>query len=71
MGAVFSSIGSAINSIISAIARLIMAIVDAVTVVVLSIWNLFMDILCCRCGSRSSRRRGTSSRRLRSRRAMY
>ncbi|KAI9566587.1 hypothetical protein HD554DRAFT_2274242 [Boletus coccyginus] len=69
MGAVLSSIGSAINSIISAIARLIMTIVDAVTVVLLRIWDLFMDILCCRCGSRS-RRYGTS-RRLRTGRRMF
>ncbi|KIO23125.1 hypothetical protein M407DRAFT_78491, partial [Tulasnella calospora MUT 4182] len=59
-GSVFSAIGRAINSVISAIARVFMAIVGGITTVLVAIWNFFIDIICCRCGSRRrTRSRGT------------
>ncbi|KAF8434300.1 hypothetical protein L210DRAFT_949351 [Boletus edulis BED1] len=56
MGAVISSIARAINTVIGGIAMVIVSVVSAITMVILSIWDLFVDILCCRCrGRRSSR----------------
>ncbi|KEP49777.1 putative transmembrane protein [Rhizoctonia solani 123E] len=60
MGSVCSAIGRAINSVISAIASVFMAIVGGITSVLVAIWNFFLDIICCRCGSR--RRAGGRSR---------
>ncbi|KAJ7718451.1 hypothetical protein B0H16DRAFT_1609159 [Mycena metata] len=42
-----------------------MAIVDAITMIIVTIFDVILDILCCRCGSR--RRSHTSSMGRRSR----
>ncbi|KIM60995.1 hypothetical protein SCLCIDRAFT_1216300 [Scleroderma citrinum Foug A] len=60
MGSVCSAIGNGINAIIAAIANLLMAIVGAFTMVIVTIFDLILDILCCRCCSsyrRTGRRR--------------
>ncbi|KAI6162681.1 hypothetical protein EDD17DRAFT_1574184 [Pisolithus thermaeus] len=50
MGSVCSAIGNGMNAIIAAIANLLMAIVGAFTVIIVTIFDLILDILCCRCG---------------------
>ncbi|KAF8321230.1 hypothetical protein DL93DRAFT_2073006 [Clavulina sp. PMI_390] len=52
MGGIISAIGRAIEAVISAIASVFMAIIGGITTVLLAIWNFFIDIICCRCGSR-------------------
>ncbi|KAF8590159.1 hypothetical protein K439DRAFT_1404048 [Ramaria rubella] len=66
MGSVFSAIGGGIIAVISAIAWLLEAIVGAITAVIVTIFTVIGDILCCRCfGGRRTRSRGVSSRRRR------
>ncbi|KAG8679786.1 hypothetical protein FRC08_016736 [Ceratobasidium sp. 394] len=60
MGSICSAIGRAINNVIAAIASVFMAIVGGITTVLVTIWDFFVDIICCRCGSR--RRAGTRRR---------
>ncbi|KZV59998.1 hypothetical protein PENSPDRAFT_659809 [Peniophora sp. CONT] len=64
MGSIISAIGGAIMAVISAIAGVIETIVGGIVSVLLAIWDFFLCIICCRCGSgarsggRRSRRRG-------------
>ncbi|KAF9509230.1 hypothetical protein BS47DRAFT_1349470 [Hydnum rufescens UP504] len=61
MGSVISAIAGLIGAVVNGIANFIMGIVSGIAYVFIAIFDVIFDILCCRCGSRSRRRRTTSS----------
>ncbi|KIL63916.1 hypothetical protein M378DRAFT_647394 [Amanita muscaria Koide BX008] len=53
MGSLFSAIGRALNSIVAAVADAIIAIINGTMSIIGAVFDVVLDILCCRCCSSS------------------